>query len=534
MRIRAWQQDCAAAINQLSGGSKAHWLARAYSGAFLVRSARGGVVVEVDATEIVDRILGVLAQGAASLSRMDDVAAFVRRRAAAAPIRIRAQRGASARPRADVRGQPRRPRARRVRSGADSLVRRPRSGAHRCSRPRATAGSRRTRRTHCRLVLREAHRRGRKRGTHSRRLRPPAARGAEVPGSDRCRWRAAGGRAGVRARGPTRRSGAPASSCEISIPADRRRAETPLGRSVSLPFRGLRRRGASPDSSDPVPTPGRTARRKSANIRPEAREVCHAVDAREESDQGRSESEGREVGVPFRRRKGRRQREDARAARRQGRRARGDDERGPPRPSRVHHHHRGLQRVLQGRPEAAAGTLGSGGARPRGGRTIHEEAPRRPEGPAARLRALGCGDVDARDDGHGPQSRPQRREPPGPRDAHEERALRVGRVPQVHLDVRPDRPRYPRREVRRGAREAQAREGREVGHRTRREGPRRAGRRVQGHRQEGDRKAVSDRAARPAPPRGRGRLRLVVRARARRTTGNSSRSRTTSARRAAS
>jgi hypothetical protein len=33
------------------------------------------VVVEADATEIVDRILGVLAQGARSLSRMDDVAA---------------------------------------------------------------------------------------------------------------------------------------------------------------------------------------------------------------------------------------------------------------------------------------------------------------------------------------------------------------------------------------------------------------------------------------------------------------------------
>jgi hypothetical protein len=72
---RAWQQDCAAAINQLSGGSKAHWLARAYSGAFLVRLADGGVVVEADAREIADRILGVLAQGAASLSRMDDVEA---------------------------------------------------------------------------------------------------------------------------------------------------------------------------------------------------------------------------------------------------------------------------------------------------------------------------------------------------------------------------------------------------------------------------------------------------------------------------
>jgi hypothetical protein len=71
---RAWQQDCAAAINQLSGGSKAHWLARAYSGAFLVHSARGGAVVEVEMTEIVDRILAVLAQGAASLSLLDDVA----------------------------------------------------------------------------------------------------------------------------------------------------------------------------------------------------------------------------------------------------------------------------------------------------------------------------------------------------------------------------------------------------------------------------------------------------------------------------
>ncbi len=73
--LRAWQQECAAAVNQLSGGSKAHWLARAYSEAFLVRRGNGGVVVEADTAEIVDRILDVLAQGAASLSRMDDVAA---------------------------------------------------------------------------------------------------------------------------------------------------------------------------------------------------------------------------------------------------------------------------------------------------------------------------------------------------------------------------------------------------------------------------------------------------------------------------
>jgi hypothetical protein len=72
---RAWQQDCAAAINQLSGGSKAHWLARAFSGAFLVRAADGGVIVQADAADIVERILGVLAEAASSLSRMDDVEA---------------------------------------------------------------------------------------------------------------------------------------------------------------------------------------------------------------------------------------------------------------------------------------------------------------------------------------------------------------------------------------------------------------------------------------------------------------------------
>jgi hypothetical protein len=38
---RAWQEDCGITINQLSGGSKAHWLARLFSEAFLMRSAAG-------------------------------------------------------------------------------------------------------------------------------------------------------------------------------------------------------------------------------------------------------------------------------------------------------------------------------------------------------------------------------------------------------------------------------------------------------------------------------------------------------------
>jgi hypothetical protein len=72
---RSWQQACAAAIHQLSGGSKAHWLSRAFSSALLVRSAEGGAVVEANVGEIVGRILDVLEQAGASLSSIDEVAA---------------------------------------------------------------------------------------------------------------------------------------------------------------------------------------------------------------------------------------------------------------------------------------------------------------------------------------------------------------------------------------------------------------------------------------------------------------------------
>ena len=69
---RTWQEDCGVAINQLSGGSKAHWLARAFSEAFLMRSADGNAVEGVPPTEIVKRLLGVLDQAVASLSAMDE------------------------------------------------------------------------------------------------------------------------------------------------------------------------------------------------------------------------------------------------------------------------------------------------------------------------------------------------------------------------------------------------------------------------------------------------------------------------------
>jgi hypothetical protein len=65
---RGWQQDCAETVSQLSGGSKAHWLSRGYSGALLVRSADGGAIVEATVGEIVERVIGVLEQARSTLS----------------------------------------------------------------------------------------------------------------------------------------------------------------------------------------------------------------------------------------------------------------------------------------------------------------------------------------------------------------------------------------------------------------------------------------------------------------------------------
>lgn len=67
---RAWQEHCGTTINQLSGGSKAHWLARSFSNAFLMRTADGAAAEGVPPAEIVTRLLDVLGQAVASLSGM--------------------------------------------------------------------------------------------------------------------------------------------------------------------------------------------------------------------------------------------------------------------------------------------------------------------------------------------------------------------------------------------------------------------------------------------------------------------------------
>jgi hypothetical protein len=68
---RVWQQDVGVTVNELSGGSKAHWLARAFSEAFLLRSAGGEAAEDAAPQEIVKRLVHVLEQASASLAQAD-------------------------------------------------------------------------------------------------------------------------------------------------------------------------------------------------------------------------------------------------------------------------------------------------------------------------------------------------------------------------------------------------------------------------------------------------------------------------------
>lgn len=66
---RAWQEACGVTVNQLSGGSKAHWLARSFSQSFLLRSSDGRAVEGAAPAEIITRLLDVLEQAVASLTQ---------------------------------------------------------------------------------------------------------------------------------------------------------------------------------------------------------------------------------------------------------------------------------------------------------------------------------------------------------------------------------------------------------------------------------------------------------------------------------
>jgi hypothetical protein len=96
--IRVWQQDVGVTINELSGGSKSHWLARAFSQAFLLRSEEGHALEGAAPDEIVRRLLDVLEQAVVSLSRKEDVSLSLESAAAPAPRRFEFVHNAELRP----------------------------------------------------------------------------------------------------------------------------------------------------------------------------------------------------------------------------------------------------------------------------------------------------------------------------------------------------------------------------------------------------------------------------------------------------
>ena len=86
--IRIWQNECGIVIHELSGGSKAHWLSRAFSDAFLLRGSGGQVVEGASPKEIVQRLVGVLEQAVASLSHNNEGAIVAASSQAPSPRRF--------------------------------------------------------------------------------------------------------------------------------------------------------------------------------------------------------------------------------------------------------------------------------------------------------------------------------------------------------------------------------------------------------------------------------------------------------------
>ena len=82
---RGWQQDVGMLVHQLSGGSKGHWLSRAFSEAFLMRAALGESVDTVQPAEIAVRLVAVLDQAVHSLTRLRGSEAPIQQASVAPP-----------------------------------------------------------------------------------------------------------------------------------------------------------------------------------------------------------------------------------------------------------------------------------------------------------------------------------------------------------------------------------------------------------------------------------------------------------------
>ena len=158
------------------------------------------------------------------------------------------------------------------------------------------------------------------------------------------------------------------------------------------------------------------------------------------------------------------------------------------------------------------------------------QAVRRPVRPAARLGPLGRRGLDARDDGHDPQPRAQRRRRRGARRGHRQPAVRLRLVPAADPDVRRGRrrDRRPRcSRARSGAEGARAACGRTSSSTA--DDLRELVATFKAIYEREVRDAVPAGCPRAAPPARPRRLRLVGHRRARRSTAARTRSRTTSA-----
>ena len=158
--------------------------------------------------------------------------------------------------------------------------------------------------------------------------------------------------------------------------------------------------------------------------------------------------------------------------------------------ARLHHHHRGLHRLLRQQPHLPGRPEGPGRRRSRRietgvGLNFGDQAQS-----AAGLGPLRRARVDARHDGHGAQPRPERRDRRGPRRGRRRSALRLGLLSPLHPDVRPRRARRRPPPVRGDHRARQARRRRDRGHRTDRAGLAARRRRLQGDGPRGNRQAV--------------------------------------------
>ena len=118
--------------------------------------------------------------------------------------------------------------------------------------------------------------------------------------------------------------------------------------------------------------------------------------------------------------------------------------------ARLHGHYRRLQRLSGGRREAPRRFVGAGTRRPWPNRAGHRQGLRRSDASPAGILPVGCEVLDARDDGHGPQPRPQRERRRGPDQAHRRCAVCVRPLPPPGADVRQRGPGRSRRRFRGG------------------------------------------------------------------------------------